>query len=1058
WTPETFLADYELWRRHPQTEILPRPPHFDTAIARLQETHRTLSQRWNLRALEQQLSRRRFRRNTYFDRGPLQDKLRQADAFCREGVPAGLRTIKELAAPRLAKSLFKRDLQGITQQPVIAAATAFTAAIDSLRHALRCRFVSEVHDLFEQQKRSALVLTYEDLLRRLRDALTDSRYGPALVRTVRQRYRAALIDEFQDTDLVQYDIFRRLFHHGPLFLIGDPKQAIYRFRGADVFAYLAAKDDADRTYTLERNWRTEAPLIEAVNAVFDRARRPFVFDRIPFEPAVAATPGNDEPPPTSETVSPPFQWLWLPHRRSQQEAREAVERAVVREVARLLATGRRLTGRALQPDDIAILVRTNEQAQGMQNTLRGVSVPSVIGRSGDIFFSDEMADLERLLAAVADPGYAPRLRAAWATRLWGDDARRILALNRDDEAFARRLELFDAYRDDWRRRGLMPMLQRLLAARRVRQRLLTSAAGERRLTNLQQAIEVLHRAEKERHLSPAALLAWLAAERAATDRDRERIDSDLTELRLESDAPAVQIVTVHRSKGLEYEVVFCPYLWQARSISKPPVEAHIAVERRVVDCGSDALAEHLAQAEAERLAEDLRLTYVALTRARRRCYVVWGDIQGKEGPAVSGLGYLLRPGVRPPSDDLVVRAFDASSAGEWAARSLAEVQAARPGWQRQLEDLTARHAGVMATRSVDDVANEPLLTLVESETHELRTCSFRGSVPRAWTLESFSSLSRGAESESPDHQDPATPEALQVSASQPAEPVSPSSTEPLTRAEAADLFAFARGRRAGTCLHQILERCDFSHLPAAETERLIRDTLQRHGLQDPASHQPGSKPNAAMPRPGFDPAATIQDLLQRLTVATLPGTDFTLGDVPAEAYLVEWKFTTPLARLAPRRLADLFRRHGRGALRDDYANRLARLGRDEVGGYLTGFVDLIFSHRGRWYLIDWKSNDLGANAAAYGEAALLQAMSHHHYVLQYHLYVFALHRFLRWRLPDYDYERHIAGAYYLFLRGLGPQGAGWYVDRPPLRLIAAMDELVAPAGAGDAPGNVGGLA
>ena len=1044
WGPETFLADYELWRRHPHTEILPRPAHLDTAIARLQETHRALSEVWSLDAMLQLLARRRFRRQTYLGRGPLEERLREADAFCRDGLPAGIRTVKELAAARLAKSLFKRDLQGVPEHPIVVASSTLSAAIDGLRHALRCRCIAEIDALFARQKRGAFVLTYDDLLRRLRDALADPRRGKALAQAVRRQYRAALIDEFQDTDLIQYDIFRRLFRRGPLFLIGDPKQAIYRFRGADVFAYLAAKHDAERTYTLERNWRTAAPLVAAINAVFGRAPRPFVFERIAFEPAVAAetiTAAEDQAGLAGD-AHPPLQWLWLARCKTRQAARQAIDSAVTGEVVRLLAGGLSLDGRPLRPDDIAVLVRTNEEAQGIQSALRDAAVPSVVGRSGDIFLSEEMADLERLLAAIADPGYAPRLRAAWATRLWGDDAGAIRRLNRDDEAFARRLERFDTYREDWQRRGFMPMIQRLFADRRVRPRLLATAAGERRLTNLVQAVEVLHHAETERHLSPAALLAWLAAERA-----RDRIETDLTELRLESDAPAVQIVTVHRSKGLEYEIVFCPYLWEARPITQPPVEAHVEAERRIIDCGSDALAVHVGQAEAERLAEDLRLTYVALTRARQRCYVVWGDIPGKDGPAASALGYLLRPGVRPQDDLSAV--FDSAAAGDWTARTLAQVRAGQAQWRRHLDELTGRHPGLMATRSLAAMAAEPAASLATTAEQDLQPRPFRGRVSAPWTVESFSSLSRGGDGETPDHQDPATPEALRIVAA----------AEPLPPAEQPDtgLLAFARGRRAGTCLHQILERCDFSDVASEDTERHVAETLRRHGLHDPANHL-RSPPDADAPtRSDFDPVATVHRLLRRLATAILPGTDFSLSRVPAQRYLVEWKFTTPLTPIAPRCLADLFRRHGRGAISGDYAEQLASLSAREVGGYLTGFVDLILRHEGRWYLIDWKSNDLGPDLAAYGAAGVWQAMCHHHYVLQYHLYVYALHRFLRQRWPDYDYRRHFGGAYYVFLRGLGGAdgsarrgdadgrgdgSTGWYRDRPPRRLIAALDELI----------------
>lgn len=1040
WTPETFLPDYETWRRHPSTQIQPPPEPLERGVAALEDGFRRLALAWDAASLLPLLEGRRFRSHAYLARGSLEDHLRDAEAFCRRGAPAGLRAIRELAGPRLASTLFKKDSAGVLDHPSVRAATAFSESIDRLRHALRCHFIAEVDAQHDRTRRGALILTYDDLLRRLREALADPRRGDALRHSIRRRYRAALIDEFQDTDLTQYDIFRQLFRSGPLFLIGDPKQAIYRFRGADVFAYLAAQSEADRGYTLDRNWRTSQPLVEAINALFLQARRPFVFDRIAFEPATAAVQ------PDAHDEGPRLHWIWTPRYRNREESRAAVIQAVTAEVRRLLSRGD--GGGGLAPDDVAILVRTNSQALDFQQSLREIDVPSVVGRSGDIFQTEEMAELQRVLSAVADPGYAPRLRAAWATRLWGDDAAAIAELNGDDEAFAHRLETFDAYRDDWRRRGLMPMIQRLLGHRRVRQRLLASTAGERRLTNLVHAIEVLHRAESERRLSPVALLSWLAAEKA-----RARSETDLTELRLESDEPAVQISTVHRSKGLEYGVVFCPFLWESRAVDRPPVTAHLDAESLVFDCGSEDFEAHRQQAEAERLAEDLRLTYVALTRARHRCYVVWGDVPGKDASATSALGYLLRPDDPGLALEAAARAAVSDAAdpladappGEWAARALARVKAGREGWRRDLEAFVADRAGVMELRFVDDLlATQPVLKILD-DGRDLAPRRFSGRIPAPWTLESFSSLSRGsaAGSEAPDHHDPATPEPLQ----RPPEAADPPA-DPPADPDGPSLLAFARGRRAGTCLHHVLERCDFAQLPEPDDDG-IAEILHRHGLDHGAAHPgtpAGAEPGpAGAGSPDYDPVAAVRQLVRRLAHSRLPGTDFELTAVSRERQLIEWKFTAPLASTVPARLADLFQSHGRDAVGNDYGPLLARLSPAAVAGYLTGFVDLIFSHQDRWYVIDWKSNYLGPEKASYGDAEIWTAMCHHHYVLQYHLYLLALHRYLKQRLPGYDYERHVAGAYYVFLRGIGEpaDGTGWYHDRPPAGLIAALDARIA---------------
>ena len=1029
-TPESFLPDFALAQRHPRTEILPPAEDLEAATAALARAREALASGWDSKSLRALLEPRRFKRGSFFA-GTLARRLEDAEAFLTDGEPAGLRSILELAGHRLEPSLFQRDRAGVTRHPAIAACTAFDAAIETFRHALRCRFIADLGRRFEADKRARQTWTYDDLLRRFSDALDDPRRGSALARALRRRYRAALIDEFQDTDLIQYRIFHRLFRRGPLILIGDPKQAIYRFRGADVFAYLSARGDADRVYTLDRNWRAEKSLVEAVNAVFGRAAarggRPFVFEQIAFEPVRAARAAPER------ERRPPLQWIWVPRLRRRELAVEAIEDAVTHEIVRLLAAEA-----SPAPSDLAVLVRTNQQAASLQSTLAAAGVPAVIGRSGDIFDSEEMAELETLLAAVADPGDGGLLRAALATRLWGASDRDLRRLHRDDEALARTLERFAAYRRDWRRRGFMPMLQRLLAENDVRRRLISAAGGERRLTNLDHAASLLHRAERERHRSPAALAGWLAAERArdrlASDGVTSTSPREDTELRLESDEPAVQVATVHRSKGLEYEIVFCPYLWQARAGGGLPVEAH-RTPRVVLDYGSPDLERHRAQAEAERLSEEARLAYVALTRARRRCYVVWGDVPGRHGPASSALGYLLhgtpaREAAREP--------------GDLAERALAELEAGRESWQRQLQGLIAAHEEVMELRSLEEMTTPAESVPPAPAERDLRPRPFRGSVPRPWSLESFSSLSRpgpapepgtGPDDDAPDVRDPALPAVLRQDA--PARPTS-------------GVVAFARGRRAGSCLHRVLERCDLARLDDPETGDVIAEALRRFDLDDPRRHAAAAD---GPPDVTWEPAGAVYDMLRRLAAAPVPGSGLCLGAVPRAEWLVEWRFTLPLGRVTPRRLARAFRDHGRGAVAGEYPAHLETLTRGEVHGYLTGFVDLLFPAGGRWHLIDWKSNDLGAGAEAYGAEGMWRAMSHHHYVLQYHLYLLALHRFLARRVDGYDYRRHVAGAFYVFLRGLGAPATGddetipgWYVDRPPRALIEALDELIGGRG------------
>ncbi|MEM9597045.1 MAG: 3'-5' exonuclease, partial [Acidobacteriota bacterium] len=896
-----------------------------------------------------------------------------------------------------------------------------------------------------------------------REALVDPQRGPALVKAVRERFGAALIDEFQDTDLVQYDIFRRLFHRGPLFLIGDPKQAIYRFRGADVFAYLEARSDAARRYTLERNWRSSAPLVAAVNGVFGSADRPFVLSDIPFQPAVAASAPGDRA--LVGDGGAPLQWQWLDREDSAERAEGKIRDAVAAEIVRLLECGLRLVddgaedadgGTPLEPGHIAVLVRTNAQALAFQEALRQLGVPAVVSRSGDIFRTDEAGELLRLLVAVLDPGHAAALRSACATLVWGDDASALGILDRDDVAWQRRVEQFEGYRERWRRQGFVAMVRTLVRQRGVRRRLLALEGGERRLTNLLHVVELAHEASHQRHLTPAGVVAWLRGERAAPTHDQ-----DAAELRLESDRRAVTLTTVHKSKGLEYEVVFCPFLWQARPVAEPPVLAHLGPRHMVMDCGSDRLDHHLGLAEAERLGEDLRLAYVALTRARRRCYVAWGPIGRGSASASSALAYLLHrrqatlldgvPGGPGGDDD-----------ARWVELGLADARARVDRWFGDLGDLVSSHGGIQSLRRLDEEP-PPRRRDGDGGSQALAGVSTlqRGVLGRLkpWRIASFTSLSReaghGEGEPTPAAADPASGETIGSTGEAPPSP--PAAREidaerpdrrdppsvPAELAPPAGIFAFAKGPRAGDCLHDLFESCDYPAIiasPPEERSRAITEILQRHGLRKASRH-----PKAP---PGFDPVATADGMLGRILRAPLPGAGFSLAQVTRARRLVEWQFYMPLGDLRPAQLAADLAAGASPRLRP-YGRRLEGLSSQRLRGFLNGYVDLVCRHRGRYWIFDWKSNHLGNRVEDYDAEALERSMMEHHYILQYHLYSVALHRFLALRQPDYDYDRHFGGVFYVFLRGVADRP----LPSPPRPPTAPARQLDLFGGDGDGTGG-----
>lgn len=1026
WSPATFLVDYREIHRHPSTVLLPATRGLQAARADITEAATRLRRAFDRARLRLELQDLPFREGRSDDTDLLADRQRvrsllatlrsalERETGPEDGAEDGdailaesLWALEPLRSSSLRRALPESHHREIARRAALArfvpAVDALFAALDGLEHAVRARFVDQVERRFAEIKARGATLAFDDLLHRLADALADPRHGRRLTLAVRRRFRAALIDEFQDTDLVQYGIFRRLFGPGPLFLVGDPKQAIYRFRGADIFAYLEAKREASRLYGLERNWRTGAPLLEAVHAVFAEAPRPFVFADVPFQ-AVEAAPRTAGRALEGDGGKP-LEWRWLED-SSQARAEIRLHDATANEIANQLASaaagrGPELVGdgggRPLRPGDIAVLVRTNRQALDLQTALRRAGVPAVVSRSGDIFESDEMEELLRLLDAVLEPSSARALRVACATLVWGFDAADLTRLGEADAELQALVERFDAYRLEWQRRGFVAMVERLVIDRDVRRRLLGLDGGERRLTNFFHAVEVLHRALHERHLTPAGLVTWARAERRLADHDL-----DTAELRLESDARAVTITTVHKSKGLEYEVVFCPFLWQGRPVAERPVLAHVTDDRVVYDCGSENLEAHRALAEAERLAEDLRLAYVALTRARRRTVVAWGPVGRGPASAASALAYLLhrRQGRLAPADSSPI------DEATWVEGALAEVRARKDHWFRDLQTFVGDHAEHMGLAEIpesDDGEGFDVETDEESEdrsedlgvgTADLHAVPIPD-VTRLrlvpWRISSFSSLARGGEREMPDHADPAVP-ALAAAESKPVAPEG--------------IFAFARGPRAGDCLHRVLEAIDFRRLGRPDTAAAVRRELERFRLDEPSQHLAP-----------LDPERAVLDMLDAVLASPLPGESFALAEIGRADRLVEWQFHLPLRPIAPRELGDLFREHAATPWAAEYAERLDRLGRYEIEGFLTGYVDLVFAREGRFFLVDWKSNHLGDHAAAYDLDAMTTAMLEHHYPLQYHLYAVALRRFLRERIPDFDPARDLGGAYYVFLRG-----------------------------------------
>jgi exodeoxyribonuclease V beta subunit len=628
------------------------------------------------------------------------------------------------------------------------------------------RFVVSVQSEFCQWAREELprrkadrgVQSFDDLLTRLDEALRGEE-GGELRKSLRQRFAVALVDEFQDTDSVQYSIFSQIYDDGEssVFFIGDPKQAIYGFRGADVFTYLKAAKVANR-YTLHENWRSEAKLVDGVSAIFDQRDHAFVIEGIDF-PSVAASGKTDSEALTirGQRDQPLRFWIASTNNRSR------VGDAVAAEIASLLAGETKIGARKIEPRDIAVLVNTNAQPSGIQKALADYQIPSVVYSAASVLKSPEAAELLRILLAVAQPTHEKIARAALATEAFGLGASALEKLSSDEAEWEGTLNRFADYHVLWRDQGFVQMMRALLLGQKVRSRLLAWRDGDRRLTNLLHLIDLLHTASVENRFGIDALIKWLARQISGAGEGREDY-----ELRLESDEDAVRIVTVHKSKGLEYGVTFCPFLRKEPWSRGKEFRKYHEDDELVLD-----LEElHREIQKREELAEMVRQLYVGLTRARHRSYLVW---LGTSRKSKSALSWLF-------SEKVSADAFLQEN-GE--SDTSAKVRAAFAGSDAiAVEDLPDRDGDIFARPSAIERPVAPRV--------------FGGDIDRSWRIASFSSLI-GGRLEEPDAPDYDAVKSDVAIAEEPALP-------------AKGIHAFPGGMRAGTCLHLILEELDFTDL------------------------------------------------------------------------------------------------------------------------------------------------------------------------------------------------------------------------------------------------------
>lgn len=881
---------------------------------------------------------------------------------------------------------------------------------------LQLEFVDFFVREFERRKQAKAVQSYDDLLRRLRDTLLGGG-GPALIRQLRQRYPLALIDEFQDTDPVQFEVFSRIYREAvSLFIIGDPKQSIYAFRGADVDSYLHAKlAPGVHVHTLDVNWRSDPRVLAGLETLYRTHPDPFVSAGIDFTPVTPRPHAEDLRDARGASLSGVRLLVDIAgqdaaERLPKYRARRAAMDATAEYVASLLTTRPATWTRTVRASEIAVLVRTNRECLQTAAILGSHGIRCVQTSESSVLESDAAASLRTLLRALHAPGDTRRLVALLVDELLGFEPYEVEQLRDDVDGWERWVQRLANYRRIWERSGALSVVVGLCNELDLKPRLLGRLSGERFITDILHSAELVQAAAREQHLSLEAQIEWL--ERGS--RAEGGTYSEAQQLRIEADSDAVLVTTVHRAKGLQFPFVICPFFWIG-SARRPG--ATLAFRRRSVEPGRSVDVVHLEpkllerdadefqSAEVDLRREEARLLYVALTRAKHQVALLWVDAQGSE---VSPLFRLLCEEARSPN---------------LTARAGTRDDLARPktGWRNALHEAQA--SGVIDVLSLHDLEpRAPVASSAEQSVPLLAPRALERVIAPTLRTTSYSALTATSMLHVEVGRDV---DALTLSESAELEPRAGTRSAPPIPLLLADL---PRGAKTGEALHAILEAADFQSFGQKPSTPEVSVALERFGL-DPALYE-----------------APIRCALRGvLDLQLLEGHErLRLCNVARESRRSELEFIMKVSSLNVERLASSLGTSVSG-VSAEYRQELERLRFDPVTGYLRGFVDLVFELDGRYYIVDYKSNTLGDTIECYSRPRIEEEMRRHHYPVQAAIYAAAVDRWLRVARSDYDYETHFGGIFYLFLRGMVPElgpASGIFHHRPSLEGIRDFETML----------------
>lgn len=780
-------------------------------------------------------------------------------------------------------------------------------------------FLAFCKERLKQKKEKQGIQSQDDLITGLYTALISKNHT-LVSNAVRGRYKAAMVDEFQDTDRVQFEIFYRLFSEATLFMIGDPKQAIYKFRGGDIVAYLHASKQVKNRYTLRKNYRSQPGLISAVNQIF-AVENPFLYDEIHYEKKLA---GAFLEPLSFEGVSQSAVTIW------HDTDKKVLWHHFAEQILQLISKGTLgdESKTTVRLSHIAILTHTNKEAQEAKAALLRRGISAVVSKSGSIFKTYECEKLYLLLKLFLEPSRESLSRTLLVSKFFSYSHGAIEELITSDSQWGEWLETVYSARELLFNKGISQAVDFFLRKQNVYALLLSRLDGERAVTNIRHLLELLHQQEKLHGHEPEMLLHFLS------DKMQEEFQSSEHELRLESEGDAVTIMTVHKSKGLQFPIVFHGLTGYGGKKSFDE-GIYSSAEGMIMDVRHSEEEEIKQRCSFEDKAEGLRLFYVATTRAEFKLYLAL---------------------VKPPKAGY----DDQTPMGRYLHRN----------FEHEEIEVT------LAPECRDTVYQKPKVETIGN----IKEFPRNRRVELLQQVRSYTALTRGTTS----HRTVTVPENPE------------------------GIFAFPRGPKAGTALHEIFEEVDFSRGNGDNhISIIVKKVMERYNY-------------------GNEDLSAVEKMVQDVLNKDLGG--FSLATIPRIDRVTEMEFYLKADTIDEEYLQGIL------------GKEVGHISKSSVDSFLNGFIDLLFRYGDKYYVLDWKSNYLGGRPQEYGQESLQLAMLEHNYHLQYLIYTTAVVQLLQQRMDDFSYEEHFGGVFYIFLRGIeeGESMNGIYYRKPKESVIQAL--------------------